>query len=63
MKKIDLCVKSPGKFMHHFLSSEEFTYCDVCAKPFKCCRLICKQYEKTVGDKEIREYMDVMRKA
>ena len=53
MKIIDLFMRSPSKWMHHILSSEQFTYCDIGAKPFKGCRLICKQYEKTVEDKEI----------
>ena len=63
MKILDLCMKSPSKFMHKYLSSAEFTYCDVCAKPFKGCRLICKQYDKMVGKEEIQGYMEIMRNA
>lgn len=63
MKIIDLHMKSPSLWMHHYLSSEEFSYCDVCAKPFKGCRLICKRHDKMVSKKEIQRYMDVMRKA
>lgn len=62
MRIIDLHMKSPGRWTYHVLSSEEFTYCDVCVKPFKGCRLICKQHDKMVDKKEIQEYIDMMRK-